>query len=87
MVAVSITEKEAIALVSSTDYIGKVSINHKVNFHSFCNSYRLVPYIAAVNSPSNVTLSGDAKEIECIAASMKEKDVFAQVLPTCCLYH
>jgi acyl transferase domain-containing protein len=36
--------------------------------------------IAAVNSPGNVTLSGNATEIDEIVAAMKEKGVFAQVL-------
>jgi hypothetical protein len=32
-----------------------------------------------VNSPGNVTLSGNATEIDEIVASMKEKGIFAQV--------
>lgn len=43
--------------------------------------------IAAVNSPSNVTISGDANEIDEIVAAFKEKGVFAQVLRTERAYH
>eukprot|EP00026_Physarum_polycephalum_P000042 Phypoly_transcript_00042.p1 GENE.Phypoly_transcript_00042~~Phypoly_transcript_00042.p1 ORF type:complete len:1769 (+),score=236.41 Phypoly_transcript_00042:758-5308(+) len=43
--------------------------------------------IAAVNSPGNVTLSGDATEIDEIVGLMKTKGVFAQVLRTERAYH
>ena len=43
--------------------------------------------IAAVNSPGNVTLSGNAAEIDEIVAAMKEKGVFAQVSPPFLFHH
>jgi acyl transferase domain-containing protein len=77
MAAVSISEKEATVLINSDKYLGKIFVFAKCFFLHIFLIVQLA--IAAVNSPNNVTLSGDGAETDQIVTSMKEKNVQAQV--------
>lgn len=53
----------------------------------FLAPYRGKVGIAAVNSPTNCTISGDAAEMEAIGEVLKERGVFCQFLRIDCAYH
>ena len=77
MVAVSLDAQAAKDFIESQEYSGTVCIQ-VVQKTSILWLLTIVG-IAAVNSPTSVTLSGDAIQIDKIADQMKERGVMAQV--------